>query len=969
MSVTTRSCFRRSISVNVEKSELGSYLSDAAGGGSASALARRMIDLQEAAPQGLSIEDRRTLGWALKELGYAAWSSEPLRVSKAAEAIRSLCVPGAGPDAHEVEALAEWTEGVACLTRGEMTRAVQRLDEAAATFSTLGQPGHAAEAQVPKIMALSMLGQHLQAADCAEKTQRELIANGEILAASKVSLNLGNLHMRRDAYAQAVRHYREAGVLFARAGDQEHSVMADIGLADALTSMGDMQEALLIYARARMRAETHGFPVLAAMVAESVALLDLVRGHYRNALAGLEKSRSSYEQLGMPQPLAIAEKQLGDAYLELRLLPEALALFDQALGKFQTLDMPDEQAWTLTQRGRAQALLGQSGRAGASFVVAADLFKSQGNKSGESAVALARADLALAQDGVNAALELSQSAKRGFAAIGLTESCARADIVHAHALLRSGHVAEAKRLFQLTLDRARELELLPVQARCMDGLGQVAKQSGDRSAARAAFQLAVGLFEEQRQVLPGDEIRRAFLINYLQPYQELLRMALQDHAKNATLANAADVMAQLDRFRARALDERLTHGADRQECDAGIEAMRARLNWLYRRVERLQDEGDPTEVPAAELHETERKLLERVRRQRLAVPDGAIAKPFGDDFTIDALQSQLQEQDAIVEYGVIDDELFACVLCRGGVSVRRHLARWPDVLEAVQSALFQILTLRHGAAPVARHLESLTERAKARMARLHALVWAPLTEPLSPYRRVLVIPHGRLGSIPFGALHDGAQYLAQRHELAVAPSARVALRVLVRQPGPARRALVIGDSTRLPNAAHEARFVASLFPQASVFVGGQASVKNLRAHVGDADVIHLACHAQFRSDSPMFSALHFNDGVLTVEAAEALSLKPAIVVLSACESGLADEGAGDEMFGLVRAFLVAGAARVVASSWPVEDKIAASFMSHFYEALGRGNGPAASLQLAQGQLMKEHPHPFHWAAFSLYGAW
>ena len=63
----------------------------------------------------------------------------------------------------------------------------------------------------------------------------------------------------------------------------------------------------------------------------------------------------------------------------------------------------------------------------------------------------------------------------------------------------------------------------------------------------------------------------------------------------------------------------------------------------------------------------------------------------------------------------------------------------------------------------------------------------------------------------------------------------------------------------------------------------------LHAHAGDADVIHLACHAQFRSDNPMFSALHLADGALTVEAAEALSLKACTVVLSACETALAEQ--------------------------------------------------------------------------------
>ena len=78
-----------------------------------------------------------------------------------------------------------------------------------------------------------------------------------------------------------------------------------------------------------------------------------------------------------------------------------------------------------------------------------------------------------------------------------------------------------------------------------------------------------------------------------------------------------------------------------------------------------------------------------------------------------------------------------------------------------------------------------------------------------------------------------------------------------------------------------------------------------------------SCHAQFRTDNPIFSALHLADGVLTAEAIESLRLPGATVVLSGCETALHDSANTDEMFGLTRAFLVAGAARVMATLWPV----------------------------------------------------
>jgi tetratricopeptide (TPR) repeat protein len=937
-----------------------------------SALAQRIVEAGGALPAEALRPGALAMAWALKDQCYAAWSSEPARAAMAADALQQLCSYEACRDAtpaqcREISALAAWTAGVAQITRGEMAQATSSFDEAAQIFRSLHQNDHAAQTQVPKIAALSMQGMHAEAARCAEQTQRELLALGNLRAASRVSLNLGGLQLRRDAYPQAARHYRDAAVLFARVRDHEHSVIADIGLADALASMGEFEEALRIYARARMRSATHGFPVQQARVDESVALLELVRGRFREALAGFEAARSSYERLAMPQHLAVSERQLADAYLEVRMLPEALALFDQALDRFAALHMPDDQAWALAQRGRALALLAQPAAAADSFMRASTLFAAHGNGVGQADVTLARAELALANGDADRAELLARQAARGFHAQQQAEGSVRAEFACALALLNRGNLLQARELFDSTLGRARQLQLLPVQVRCLSGLGCVAQALHDPAAARDFFCAAIELFEDQRRALPGDDLRSAFLHDHLRPYEELLRMALEAHARGPTPGLATDVLNQLDRFRARSLDERLAQ--DRGPGRDDTRGLRERLDWLYRRVQRLEDEGEPSAAMADEVRRTERELLERARRSRIAAPAADRDRRVDDHFTVAGLQALLGEDGALVEYGVLDDELFACVVTRAGVRLHRHVARWSGVLEALRGTRFQIDTLRHGAAPVQLHMDLLARRAQLRLQQLHALVWAPLVPALADARRVLVVPHAQLGWLPFAALHDGECFIGQHLALAVAPSARLAMRGLARPARQPVRVLALGESSRLPHAAPEARFVAGLFPQGDAFVGAQATLETFRAHAGQADVVHLACHAQFRSDNPMFSALHLHDSVLTVEEAESISLLRGIVVLSACETGLGELGVGDEMVGLVRAFIVAGAARVLASLWPVDDSVTAAFMSSFYGALHAGQSPALALRAAQVDVMRVHPHPFYWAAFTLHGGW
>ena len=908
--------------------------------------------------------------WALKQACYAAWSSQPQQTVQAAQDLRHLhdALTGHPPEGRaEVGALADWAEGIAHLIQGRLEAACQALDRAAAGFQGLGQALHAAETQVPKIMGLTLLGRHDEAARCGEAAEREFVAHGHTLAAAKVSLNLGSLQLRRDANVEAERHYRAAAVRFARVGDHEYSVMADIGLADALSAQGRLDDAGRMLARARMRATTHGLPVLHAMADESSALLALVCGRYRDALAGFERCRGAYEQLQMPQHLAVAEKQLADAYLELRLLPEALALYERAVLRFADGEMPTEQAWALAQQGHALALSGRATQAEAALQRAGRLFDAQAVPSGLASVALARAELALSGPvpDAAAALALADAAMADFDAAGLLEGQVRACALRGRALLAAGRLTEARGAFGLVQSQAQALQLLSLQATAYTGQGQVAEAEGRLGDARHAYEQAQALTEAQRRALPGDDFRSAFLADHLRPYQGLLRLALLDDDQ-ADPGAPARVLQRLDGFRARALADRLQQAAA-SGADAATDALRTQLNWLYRREQRQRVDGESSPALAERIRDAERELLERSRRQRLtaAGPAETADAPFDPA----ELQALLADGDAVVAYGVSDDELFACVTTRLGVRLQRRVASWTAVQQALRSLRFQLDTLRVGAGPVAAHLPLLTQRALARLQQVHALVWAPLQPLLQDKTRVLVVPQGPLAAVPFAALHDGTEPVVARHELALAPSVQVALRGLRRLARPALEVRAFGTADLLPHVQTEALRVAERFAGGQAFVGPAATLAALAREAPRADLLHLACHAQFRGDNPMFSALHLADGALTAEAVERLPLAPCTVVLSACDTALSGPDAGDDRVGLVRAFLVAGAARVLASLWPVDDALTEVFMQRLHAALAAGQAPATALRSAQLALMREQPHPCHWAAFTLHGGW
>jgi CHAT domain-containing protein len=164
--------------------------------------------------------------------------------------------------------------------------------------------------------------------------------------------------------------------------------------------------------------------------------------------------------------------------------------------------------------------------------------------------------------------------------------------------------------------------------------------------------------------------------------------------------------------------------------------------------------------------------------------------------------------------------------------------------------------------------------------------------------------------------------------------------------------------------------LAEVFSDARILTGAKATFAAVRENLKEKfDILHLACHGQFRTENPLFSSLHLADGWATVRETETLHLPNALVVLSACETGLNKVAAGDELLGLVRGFLAAGAVSLLLTLWTVNDDAAAVLMREFYKNIKAGNSLATSLRNAQLSFVNQNYHPYFWSPFALVGRW
>jgi CHAT domain-containing protein len=136
-------------------------------------------------------------------------------------------------------------------------------------------------------------------------------------------------------------------------------------------------------------------------------------------------------------------------------------------------------------------------------------------------------------------------------------------------------------------------------------------------------------------------------------------------------------------------------------------------------------------------------------------------------------------------------------------------------------------------------------------------------------------------------------------------------------------------------------------------------------------MLHFATHGKFNADTPLNSGLYLAkgrdaDGILTVGDLYGLNFDSDLVTLSACETGLGKVANGDDVIGLTRGFLYAGARSIVASLWEVDDAATEQLMVSFYGNL-KDHDKREALRLAQIETRTKFPHPMFWAAFQIVG--
>lgn len=516
--------------------------------------------------------------------------------------------------------------------------------------------------------------------------------------------------------------------------------------------------------------------------------------------------------------------------------------------------------------------------------------------------------------------------------------------LYATSLARMGRLDEAKAVFDDMLANPEIQAMGSIYWSVAFERGQIALRQGQREDAIRLLRQSIDAIEKVRSSISFEASKIGFAGNKQAVYAMLVSVL----AEAGDWAGAFEVA---ERAKARALVDLL---AEKQDLSPPAVA--------DEKISQLLAQAVVTDVlPPLTVEVAQRRDAAVAARDQLGKRAPEVASLVSvQNVRLSDIAARLGAGETLISYFQAGDVLYALVV--NGASVKGFKLAGDGLTSEVRRFREELQAGAPGAIQTA--------------AGLYDRLLRPLSGEIKG-NAVTVAPHGVLHYLPFAALSDGKRYLIDSYSLRVMPSASSLVYLKADKPIKQGRLLALGNPDLgdarfdLPSAQREALQVAAMYPSSKALIRQEASKTAVREFGNGFAILHIASHGHFDSDSPLNSGLLLAkgreaDGRLTVSDLYSMRLDTDLVTLSACETGLGKVASGDDVVGLTRGFLYAGARTIVSSLWQVDDEATAKLMAVFYKNLDRV-GKREALRLAQVEIRKTYPHPFFWAAFQVVG--
>ncbi len=785
----------------------------------------------------------------------------------------------------------------------------------------------------------------------------------------------------REGRLEALKKFEEVVGLSKIKQDRVWELVAIVSSGLIYEQLGEMQKSLEFYLKGLQISREIGNREYEAAALNNLGNNFRLLGDYEQSVFYLSQALTIDREIGDRQGEAIVLNNLANCYLLLGDLTKAEELQRQSLPIRREIKDRRGEGNSLNNLGLVFARRGDDGKAIDFFGQALVVRREIGDRQGE-------------------AISLRNLGKSFWNLNDKTKS--------------AENFAESNKIAKQLGDRR-------VEADSFYWLARVERENGNLPKAIENLENGLAIIEQIRGEIISPELRTAYFSTVQQFYEFYTDLLVSRYEKSKTEEDLALTLQTSERARTRGLVELLQEanvnirqGVDVKMLEQ-VQDLQNSLNTKYRQRTQAVGRKATDEQVAKITNEINvlttqlADLQTKIRRENPRYAD----LTQGAAISAKEIQNLLDDETVLLEYKLGETRSFLWFVTKDSIKIFTLPAR--KEIETIAKDFYASIISRDKTqeANTAELSKKLTE-----------ILLAPVGSEIKN-KRLAIVADGVLQFIPFAALKIPISKLQlpnliESSEIVVLPSASV-LAELRRNSGtkqtPAKTLAIFADpifdanDARLTNKSSEkstqlgkvlrdfnlgenlprllssrieAKNISAFVPknQADLNIDFDANRENATSeNLANYRILHFATHGFLDTSRPELSGLVLSlydkngkpqDGFLRLNQIYNLNLNSDLIVLSACQTALGKDVRGEGLIGLTRGFMYAGAKRIVASLWKVDDAATAEFMKRFYQNLLQKNlSPVAALRAAQIEI-KQIPRfraPYFWAGFTLQGEW
>jgi CHAT domain-containing protein len=800
-----------------------------------------------------------------------------------------------------------------------------------------------------------------------EKSREYFKQDGQNVEAAQKLLDIGNIYRERlSNYPQALEFYGRAIQEFEPIGEKNRIINVQIDRANTLMAMGETRWAINVLERRVLNTiDQKANPVSWARAAQIVANAYFRSGIFDTSQKYIDQIQAAADDIEdsiMRANITIDALNLKGMNLEkLQAREEATKTFESALGISREFKLRGKESMILNNMGFWQREAGDAAGSIEKFKRSLEIdlaLKSEADQAYDLrnlAMSLTLLNnLAEAESSAKKALEMSQRLK-------LAHNEAYSLFALSEIEVKRKQLPAAVKYLEKAEEIAKKASLQDFVWRSSAAIGDIYLQLGDVNKAITFFEQSITTIESLRAGLASTSSKTGFASDRgVQDVYEKLVFSLM---KQQMVEKAWQYS---ERSRARAFIDALATKAQtfgNQVVDDLVESekrFRSDIEMIERRMVTLL-ETDPeyasSKIQLAKKVQERQEILQKIEKLAPQVMSLLGVRPF----SVEQLTARFTANEAVLQYMVSQKGICYWVIRKGVIK--------GEIVEVEQSRLTLLID---------QYRESLQNFASVDRvtANLSDLLISRPSRQLDGVTHLIIVPHGNLHYLPFASLTlRPGEFLIDRFSVSYLESSEMSRFVFsdsVKSLSSASLAAFAnpnsGEPLDLPFAKRELEAITREFRQLISFYGPKATAAAFLEEGAKAEILHFAGHGEFNSIAPSNSRLLFaKNQEVNVEQILSSRFASELIALSACETGLGQLSAGDEMVGFNRAFFFAGAKSIVSSLWRVSDVASSVTVKRFYRGLNDSKSRAEALREAQLVTKRYYNHPAYWSAFKLSG--